>query len=149
MDIGVIRANKKMVILVVVYLLLLLLTAYVYYVDKRDSILMGFRSRVVGVELLDELVPQYSSKRVLVNEFMTVEEVFSRCSGDGARINWGLSSFFGRVDGKYHEKVYAVRVDVTRSCLSFRRFPEVKKYRVSFLYDVRDRKVRRLYSGWG
>ena len=45
------------------------------------------------------------------------------------------------------EKWGAVQVEVTKSCISFRREPEVRKHRVNFLFDIRDRKVRRLYSG--
>lgn len=57
---------------------------------KHDA-LREFRERVIGSELLDELIPSYKERRGVVNSNMTIEQVFDKYCGE-ARIEWTILS---------------------------------------------------------
>lgn len=57
----------------------------------KEDALREFKERVIGSELLDELVPSYKERRGIVNSKMTIEQVFDKYCGE-ARIEWTILS---------------------------------------------------------
>jgi hypothetical protein len=145
--------------------------------NKEDA-LKEFKERVIGSELLNELIPSYEERRKIVNSKMTIEQVFDKYCGE-ARIEWTIlspeeleKSDMGVAMGnafklmlsmsdketlektrqeinekKYDSEVYGIKVEVTKTYPVDRQKPEIRNYKEGFLFDRRDKKIKRLLLG--
>jgi hypothetical protein len=147
-------------------------------IAKREEVLREFKKRVIGSELLDELIPSCEERRNIVNSKMTIEQIFDKYCGE-AKIEWTIlsaqeleKSDMGVAMGnafklmlsmsdketlektrreinekKYDSEVHGIKVEVTKTYPVDRQKPEIRTYEEGFLFDRRDKKIKRLLLG--